>query len=405
MQAAIICKDKEIFKQINRLYYPKLKKSDHYFNIKQFKECYMIYYNYLFIHNEISDHFTQYDWQKINQYCQKKGIKILVYNENEQATELFNELDNNIFKNVEDETVELRPLQYLTNNPNIEKVEVIKTVYSNIPQKNIGIVNLSRRAGSTFVTLNIAKALSDKGVLTSVIEISSKKPYLFDYLGVQQKLLADDMDFNDYLYVNDIIENSDTRKKKLLYEDCILWMLFNPLRRINKSLEEEHVYSMIKFSKNNSVNLWDIGSHLENLEFKEILNILDTVLLIVDPLPPEIIQNEKALHNFKKLLQQGLEGYVIINKHNRGVNVKELIEYLGCSPVTYIPYINPEQIYEAVYHYKIPYELPKVREVLNHKIDILIEKVLLYGKISKEKNNRYNPFKHFKKRKVRGIND
>ncbi|MCG8485298.1 MAG: hypothetical protein MJA31_18465 [Clostridia bacterium] len=407
MQAAIICKDKEILKQINRMYYPKLKKSDHYFNVKQFKECYMIYYNFLFIHNEISNHFSQYDWQEIKRYCQKKGITVLIYNEKERKTELLNEFEKNKHMEsefcMEDETVELRPLHHSADQKNIEKIEVIKTIYSNIPQKNIGIVNLSQRAGSTFVTLNMAKALSDNGVLTSVIEIPFKAPYIFDYLGIQQKLLADDINFNNYLYINDVIEKVEIKKKKLLYEDCILWMVCNPLRVINKSLENQHIHNIIKLCKNTSVNLCDLGSNLLHSSFEELLIFLDVVLLIVDPLPSEIILNEKTLKKFKNLQDQGLEGYMIINKYCKGVHMKELTEYLECSPIAYIPFINAEYIYEAVYNYKIPYELPKVKALLNHDIQMLIEKVLFNEKIkiSENKANKYNPLKHLKKMKVR----
>lgn len=405
MEAAIICKEKEIIRQIHRLYYPKLKKSDHYLNVKQFKENYMLYYHYLFIHDEISDQFTENDWQEITHYCQKKGIKILIYDDKKQRTEYLKDLEESSFHKTdsiieENETVELSPAQSSTNGSNVEKVEVIKTVYANIPQKNIGIVNLSQRAGSTFITLNIAKALSDNGVMTSVIEAPFTKPYIFDYLGIQQKMSSEGIDCNTYLFLNDVIKKLEVRKKKLLYDDYILWMIGNPLRQIVEPFNGEYLHNIMKLMKNTSINLIDLGSSLEHPVFKEVQSILDMIFLVVDPLPPEIIQNEKSLEYFRALLDEGFEGYVIVNKYCEGVHKKELEECLGCSPIAYIPSVKTEQVYKAVYHYKIPIELPKVKEILYHEIHMIIENILLDDLIKPSRLSALkNPFRYFKKLK------
>lgn len=407
MQGAIICKDKEVLRQINRMYYPKLKKSDYYLNVKQFKEYYMIYYDFLFIHDEISNHFSEHDWEDIKRYCNKKGISILIYDEKERKTELLQELEQNIPSEKEfsdqDETVELRPLHYLSNNQGVEKVEVIKTVYSNIPQKNIGVVNLSQRAGSTFITLNMAKALSDYGVLTSVIEIPFNKAYIFDYLGIQQKLMKEDIDFNNYIYINDVIESSETISKKLLFEDCILWMICNPLKEVGRPFKSQHIHNILKLSKNMSVNLCDLGSNLQHNDFDELHAFLDVILLIVDPLPSEIIQNEAVLKKFKRLQDEGIDGHIVINKYCKGIPIKELIDYLECTPISHIPFIRPEDVYGAVYNYKIPYELPSVKTLIQADMQILIERLLLNDKIKigENKKKKYNPLKHLKKINVR----
>lgn len=405
MEAAIICKEKEIIRQIHRLYYPKLKKSDHYHNMKQFKENYMLYYHYLIIHDEVSNQFTENDWQEITYYCQKKGIKILIYDDKKQKTEYLKDLEESSCPKTdsiieENETVELSPVQSSTNGSNVEKVEVIKTVYANIPQKNIGIVNLSQRAGSTFITLNMAKALSDNGVMTSVIEGPFTKPYIFDYLGIQQKMFSDGIDYNTYLYLNDVIKNLEVRKKKLLYDDYILWMIGNPLQKIGEPFKGEHMHNIMKLMKNTSINLIDLGSCLEHSGFTEVQSILDVIFLVVDPLPPEIMQNEKSLEYFRALLGEGFEGYVIVNKYCESIHKKELEECLGYSPIAYIPSVKTEQVYKAVYHYKIPYELPKVKERLYHEIHMIIEKILLDNL---NQSNRLsalrNPLRYFKKLK------
>ncbi len=55
----------------------------------------------------------------------------------------------------------------------VEKVEVIKEVYTSLPRCHIGIVGLTAGAGATFVSLTLAKAISFGGVLPSVVQLWS----------------------------------------------------------------------------------------------------------------------------------------------------------------------------------------------------------------------------------------
>ncbi len=60
-----------------------------------------------------------------------------------------------------------------------------QTVYTGIKPQTIGIISLTPRAGSTFLSVNLARALADRKILVSLIEFPYNEPYIYDLMYIQ----------------------------------------------------------------------------------------------------------------------------------------------------------------------------------------------------------------------------
>ena len=59
----------------------------------------------------------------------------------------------------------------------------------------------------------------------------------------------------------------------------------------------------------------------------------------------------------------------MVNKWNSGVKDKEFLNYLGYSPVAFIPAIDTKFLYRANYKSIIPYEITEVSKLLDRPLE------------------------------------
>lgn len=387
MKAAIICNDKDIYNDLKKTLNLDIQEYDHYLDFQHFKEFYMLYYDFLIIPKSFYEVLSHDERKEISEYCDKKAIKLFIQEISEEKIILENIAVDEQALEADDslDTVELKPTQYTKNNTVVEKLEVIKTVYAHSPQRNVAIVSLTSGAGSTFIALTLAQALSDLNISIGVIEPPIGEPYIFDYIGLHQKLFKNNwIDIEDYLFVNDIFDQKDMNKKKEIIQEHIHWLIVNPLDTAIEDWDADKMIHLINASKRASLNIIDIGNHFEHPAIYKMLHLLDMILVIIDPLPPEILQGEKRLKLFQNLKNEGCEVEFIINKFNKGINIKELIGYLGVKPMMSFPIIESKLIYEAVYQCKIPYSIDILKTILKKEIDLLIKKVIPEELIKKD---------------------
>ncbi len=387
MRAAIVCEDSHVYEDIKKLLQLKTDECDQYLSYVDFIQCGTLYYDYLVLHTNALSELSAEKVKEIRKYCSKKGIRLMMFDSDtdyKMIEDKVREIPEKAGESSPD-TVELRPGHWDKNGSVPEKVEVIKTVYSNVPQINICIAGLSGKSGSTFITLNLAKALAERNFLVAVIEPPFAKPYMFDYIGFHQKFQYDITEINDFLFVEDILENSDHKIKKEMMQEDIMWFIMNPMQYTAYELDDNAMGKILQASKRASVNLIDIGNHLDLPLIRDYLDYFDRILIIVDPLPPELLQNEDMLKFIQKLKAARYPIDFIINKFSKEIQLKELINYLGSAPLMRIPHIDRGLIYKAVYRYKIPYALRGIKVLLKREMDLLIQQIIPAGLI---KENR-----------------
>jgi len=266
-------------------------------------------------------------------------------------------------------------------------IRIVKE-FSVLNKNTIGVINLSKGAGSTFVTLNLAKAISESSLKVAVIEPPVRKPTIYDTIGIEKQIydIYDEDIFYSYPHVIQREEEAEREREVLL--DGIYWIVPDP--RI-KEIEKWDSYKMLKLinsSRKASINIIDIGNDYKHESISDILGNLDMIIVVIDPFPSKIINNEEKLDNLKKLENKGLNIKYVINKDNKGVNKKTMLKFLEINPLTYIPFISPEIVYKSFYDCEIPYSNSKGNEELKEAYYEILKHLVPTDLLEQSKNNK-----------------
>lgn len=251
-----------------------------------------------------------------------------------------------------------------------------RDLYTNIPQKLIVVTNLSSRAGSTFTTVNIAKALSKRNILTAVAEPPINTPYIFDMLGLHliDENLSKPLE-EIYSIPHEIRRGNRVKRGNELIYDGISWLVGTRAHGSVRKWTYEHMMKLI-YSTKASITLLDVGSNFYHDSVQEILSELDQIFVIVDPLPQEILNNDEAFGYFQELKAAGHNVEFIFNRWNDGVDAKLLREELEMNIKYKIPFINPTEMYRASYLGHIPYSVNAIKSDLELPIHQILKSIV-----------------------------
>jgi hypothetical protein len=269
----------------------------------------------------------------------------------------------------------------------IEKKEIVyQKLYVGIQNQLIVVLDLSKRAGSTFFTLNFSKYLASLNILVNVIEPPIEKPYIFDSINLEKRIGLDDNGNHKefYSYPHVISLNNKIEKNKELIESGIVWLIPDARKPIIENWNYAKMMKLIYASKKANISIIDCGNNFDNESVQEIISEADLILTIVDPLPVECMQNNYKLDELLKLKQSGLNVEFIINNFNSGVDKEELNNFLEIEPIAYIPSLDKALIYKAIYEGEIPYSYEEIKKHLNKPFfslaKIIIPRELLHFK-------------------------
>ncbi len=257
--------------------------------------------------------------------------------------------------------------------------------YTNFLTKQIMVVNLSKRAGSTFLTINLAKCLSETKISTCVIELPFE-PYIFDYIGINQKTKKKNknLEFHDfYSFAHEIIEDKRIEKEREFIDEDIIWMVADPRKpSINKNKwTYNHMLKLLYSSRKANISIIDVGSYFEHESIEGLIDGIDLILVVIDPIPSEILLNIDRLEKLIKAKEKGAQIEFVINNWTENIDISEIVDVIGSEPITYIPNINLSLIHKAVFKCEIPYNYMDVKQSLekplNNIIDIIVPNELL----------------------------
>lgn len=359
----------------------------HYYrSIHDFKESDMIKYQELIVYDYILHALDLKSLFDLKNYCEDCGIEIFRFDDElgEKHPVDFNEIFEINNQNLIKDTVEIK-----MDNANSSQIEIIKTVYKNTPQKNIAVVSLSEKAGSTFISFNLVKELSYSNITASYIEIPFKDPYAFEHLGLSYRLEEYDKDVEEVLYIEDLLGGNtfNNLNKDLLQEKNITWLTMNPSTN-STTTEESCISELINQCRFSSVNIMDIGKVKDLNHLNMILYKVDHLILIIDPLPSEILKNEAMIKDLKKTLRKNNHMIMIVNKFHKEVKIKELKEYLDFTPIITVSHIDIGYIYKAIYNFKAPIEIKECCKGLSEDMRKIM-KLILPKEIMTKENKRF----------------
>ena len=253
---------------------------------------------------------------------------------------------------------------------------VYKEIYKGIENKLIIVTGLSKKAGSTFLSINLAKALSGLKIRTCIIEPPIERPYLFDYLGIDGEA-SPEHDFYSYPH---IINNGTKplRDMEAILDD-IIWIIPDSRINIIENWDSLKMMKLLYASKRAPISIVDIGTNIEHESIDPILTSADMILAVINPQPIELKQNKDRLETLLKLKKEGYPVEFVINFYNNSINRKVLSNYLNISPSIFIPAISHEHIYKAGYKNKIPLDYPEVEEQLFKPLSAIIKSIIPLG--------------------------
>lgn len=274
---------------------------------------------------------------------------------------------------------------------------VERKIYTGLEKKLIIISSLSRCAGSTTITLSIAKYLSNLNVLSSVIEPPIGRPAIFNWMGIEERLGKGSSRGQDpfYSYPHEIADGNRIRNKSEYVFDSIVWIVPDDRKEQVENWEYNQMLQLVYVSSIAPITLIDIGDNLSHSAVKPLLSVVDLVLVVIDPFPTSCKIGSRKLASLLKLKRDGCPINFIINKWNSGIDKKEFLDFIGAEPLAFIPAIDLAILYKANYQYRIPFCCKEVSGVLGSSLknicSLFIPKEFT-STFSKGKNNKKRHF-------------
>lgn len=303
-------------------------------------------------------------YEKVNQAVYEQEVFSFVTDQIKRKSSLINELSelhSEIYRLI---NIERLKITYEIKNGNIKSreamdstdmpeqdIKVIKEYKFIKTKNNIAIINLTEGAGSTFLGINLAYLLKERKVNVSVVEMPT----------INAK--------NDILHI--LTEDFESFKNKNVITKNGIKFHINNFAELGDLSKDDIIEYISLISKNNNVNLYDVGSKEfdENISF--LTNVIDVAIIVIDPMPYKLLQAEEKIKLIKGLKDKNINLIYILNKYIKDLNKKDIERYLGISISACIPFVDPETIYAAYYSNQAVYQIEKSASFHNSLQDIV----------------------------------
>ena len=285
--------------------------------------------------------YSQNLYNFIDKEFKKKSCITIELHEIYKETKRLINLDNlNITYEIN--KLKTRDKQHTCNSYVEPEVKVVKEYKFIKAKNNIAIINLSQGAGSTLVTLNVAYMIKDKNIDVTVVEIphSRMKADIYNIINEED---------NNYISIAEIIKSNsiNDNKKSVFVKNDIKFYINN--KKIDNWNMDNNMEFINIINKESTINIYDIGSQEIDENIRFLLNIIDVVIVIIDPMPYKLLQAEERIKTIKKLEEWNINVVYVLNKHIKDLNKRDIERYLDIRISSTIPFIKPETLYASYY--------------------------------------------------------
>nr|WP_272899174.1 serine/threonine-protein kinase [Caldalkalibacillus salinus] len=223
----------------------------------------------------------------------------------------------------------------------------------NMPTKCILIGSLWPGAGSTTLTMNMARHFARQGIRVAYVEHPQISPYMFDYLNIayKEEVVSDPQ----VLHIHHI-DHHATRKDKGMSdetvlrrweEDGVVWGMRDPRQSYNDTWTKDDFFQTLFLYKDVSIILIDISTLWLSDGVDAFLPFTDHVYLCVEPDPvkvdrlasPDTTENRIYHHLLERDSKEDINLELITMKMAHTVPLKEWKNCFVKQPNTYIPYV------------------------------------------------------------------
>jgi hypothetical protein len=98
------------------------------------------------------------------------------------------------------------------------------------------------------------------------------------------------------------------------------------------------------------------------------------LVFVIDPLPSKLLGGHRRLALIKELEAGGQSVFYLINKFGRGVNKRELYNYLKPRDKAAVGQLPADELCEAEFTCKNPYQMPGVKRELAGVMEALLDR-------------------------------
>lgn len=242
----------------------------------------------------------------------------------------------------------------------------------------IGIIGISADSGVSFLTTALAAYFAEQKKITPVV-LELGKGSLYHSLGMERHFSG-----RSFKSVFEAERDQENVKNIWNLYKGINWALQTPLD-LQKNYGFLEKFRLIHNIAGDLLFCDFSGCQVGRMEQDKIenevlqcdstwqlLREMNKILLVVDPLPSKLLVGGEQLARYRL---SRLPITFVVNKDNKGVQHKELNNYLQIKDAVWIPYLEPQLLYEAEYSCIEPYGIEKIKKALWEPL-CKIEKIL-----------------------------
>lgn len=272
----------------------------------------------------------------------------------------------------------------------VKKEVIIKDHIVHSSSMSVAFVNLTMRAGSSFLSTILAKGLSESKISTTLIDFPDHyegKTYLYDLIGLH-------IPFKDNYYSlhHDFKANRDISKhtiKQQKYEG-VNWQVIDPHKGKVSDWTKEEILELLFFF-NDHIRIVDFGyMPIENMT--RILKYIDHIFFVASVSPHDLMANMERIDFFNQHYEH-LNGHLVLNNWEDKLKFKRIRDLFPNQKPIKIPHLNNSDIIRQLFKGRIPYEQVMSDELAKENLKSMMQTIvpdLSFGKKVR------SPFKRLK---------
>ncbi len=226
--------------------------------------------------------------------------------------------------------------------------------YTAMDKLKIGILGISAGAGASFFAGCFARYLANtRKHCPAVVELGGSS--LFDSYGMDKRFAGRTW----FHFYQALSENRSIRGMRNM-DEGINWILRAPNEELIRLSFEQKL--QLTCHARGDIIFCDLSGDGEPEE--QLLLSMDQIIAVIDPMPSKMLSGFRTLSNLKTMEAKKGSVIYVVSKMNKGVNRRQMLDFLKVRNPFFLPMIQPESIYTAEFNCKVPYTIGEVKRAL-----------------------------------------